>query len=53
MASPPRSPIRAPCLMTSISSADLIIRWRMASCGDVDELGAVEGGLELGADVER
>ena len=31
MASPPRSPMRAPCLMTAISSADLIMRWRMAA----------------------
>ena len=31
MASPPRSPIRAPCLMSSISSGDLTIRWRIVA----------------------
>ena len=52
MASPPRSPIRAPCLMTSISSADLSMRCRMAACGDVHQGGAGEGGLDLAAVVQ-
>ena len=47
-ASPPRSPIRAPCLMSSISSADLTIRCRIVGWRDVDELAAGQRVGDLG-----
>ena len=45
--------MRAPCLMTSISSADLIIRWRMAAWATSTRVADGEGGLDLVAVVQR